>query len=297
MASARALRLRLLAACALAIVLIAAACAPTPVLIPQPQVQSDEPSTAEAARASRRGGQRRRLDPRARGPPGHAAARAGGDRRTRADARDHVSRADQRDRRFVRRHRGCASTARARVAWRPVSLQGLPRSAVARAAVQPARPARVGLQAGHWLNDESPPELGRSARRLERRRQGRVGGQPRHRRTHGGPAREGRASRSTSCPRRFRRATRRTRSSRCTPTATWPAWRAGSRSRGPASARCRHSTIGWSTAERRVRAGAALPRDDEHITLRMRYYYAFNSRRYCHAVAPACRRPSSSWAT
>jgi N-acetylmuramoyl-L-alanine amidase len=30
----------------------------------------------------------------------------------------------------------------------------------------------------------------------------------------------------------------------------------------------------------------ALPRDDEHISLRMRYYYAFNSRRYCHAVAP-----------
>jgi N-acetylmuramoyl-L-alanine amidase len=29
-----------------------------------------------------------------------------------------------------------------------------------------------------------------------------------------------------------------------------------------------------------------LPRDDEHITLRMLYYYAFNSRRFCHAVAP-----------
>jgi N-acetylmuramoyl-L-alanine amidase len=29
-----------------------------------------------------------------------------------------------------------------------------------------------------------------------------------------------------------------------------------------------------------------LPRDDEHITRRMLYYYAFNSRRYCHAVAP-----------
>ena len=29
-----------------------------------------------------------------------------------------------------------------------------------------------------------------------------------------------------------------------------------------------------------------LRRDDEHITLRMLYYYAFNSRRYCHAVAP-----------
>ncbi|MCA1647860.1 MAG: N-acetylmuramoyl-L-alanine amidase [Chloroflexi bacterium] len=33
-------------------------------------------------------------------------------------------------------------------------------------------------------------------------------------------------------------------------------------------------------------ADTALPRDDEHISLRMRYYYAFNSRRYCHAVAP-----------
>jgi N-acetylmuramoyl-L-alanine amidase len=28
-----------------------------------------------------------------------------------------------------------------------------------------------------------------------------------------------------------------------------------------------------------------LPRDDEHISLRMRYYYAFNSRRYCHSVS------------
>ena len=29
-----------------------------------------------------------------------------------------------------------------------------------------------------------------------------------------------------------------------------------------------------------------LPRDDEHISRRMTGYYAFNSRRYCHAVAP-----------
>lgn len=28
-----------------------------------------------------------------------------------------------------------------------------------------------------------------------------------------------------------------------------------------------------------------LRRDDEHISMRMRYYYAFNSRRFCHAVA------------
>jgi len=33
-------------------------------------------------------------------------------------------------------------------------------------------------------------------------------------------------------------------------------------------------------------AATGLPRDDEHVSLRMRYYYAFNSRRYCHAVAP-----------
>ncbi|HEX8968641.1 MAG TPA: N-acetylmuramoyl-L-alanine amidase, partial [Chloroflexota bacterium] len=33
-------------------------------------------------------------------------------------------------------------------------------------------------------------------------------------------------------------------------------------------------------------ADTELPRDDDHISLRMRYYYAFNSRRYCHAVAP-----------
>src|SRR5215831_998822 len=32
-------------------------------------------------------------------------------------------------------------------------------------------------------------------------------------------------------------------------------------------------------------ATTALPRDDEHISLRMRYYYAFNARRYCHSVA------------
>src|SRR5205085_12562223 len=33
-------------------------------------------------------------------------------------------------------------------------------------------------------------------------------------------------------------------------------------------------------------ADTELPRDDDHISLRMRYYYAFNSRRYCHSVAP-----------
>jgi N-acetylmuramoyl-L-alanine amidase len=33
-------------------------------------------------------------------------------------------------------------------------------------------------------------------------------------------------------------------------------------------------------------ARTGMPRDDEHISRRMLYYYAFNSRRYCHAVSP-----------
>jgi hypothetical protein len=33
-------------------------------------------------------------------------------------------------------------------------------------------------------------------------------------------------------------------------------------------------------------AATSLRRDNEHITSRMRYCYAFNSRRFCHAVAP-----------
>ncbi|MDP8924739.1 MAG: N-acetylmuramoyl-L-alanine amidase [Chloroflexota bacterium] len=33
-------------------------------------------------------------------------------------------------------------------------------------------------------------------------------------------------------------------------------------------------------------AATGLRRDDQNITPRMRYYYAFNARRYCHAVAP-----------
>jgi hypothetical protein len=33
-------------------------------------------------------------------------------------------------------------------------------------------------------------------------------------------------------------------------------------------------------------AVTGLPRDDDHVSRRMSYYYAFNSRRYCHSVAP-----------
>ncbi len=40
------------------------------------------------------------------------------------------------------------------------------------------------------------------------------------------------------------------------------------------------------TLNRDYALATGLPRDDEHISRRMLYYYAFNSRRYCHAVAP-----------
>ena len=41
-----------------------------------------------------------------------------------------------------------------------------------------------------------------------------------------------------------------------------------------------------NTLHRAYGSATMLPRDDDHITVRMLYYYAFNSRRYCHAVAP-----------
>ena len=49
---------------------------------------------------------------------------------------------------------------------------------------------------------------------------------------------------------------------------------------------------GLSAAKAKARALelleiVGLPRDDAHISRRMTYYYAFNARRYCHAVAPA----------
>ena len=42
--------------------------------------------------------------------------------------------------------------------------------------------------------------------------------------------------------------------------------------------------VEWLYAEYGRATG--LPRDDEHITRRMLFYYAFNNRRYYHAIAP-----------
>ncbi|HZR99429.1 MAG TPA: N-acetylmuramoyl-L-alanine amidase [Chloroflexota bacterium] len=43
--------------------------------------------------------------------------------------------------------------------------------------------------------------------------------------------------------------------------------------------------VGWLYAEYARHTG--LPRDDDHITRRMQFYYAFNNRRYYYAVAPS----------
>src|SRR5262249_51854348 len=42
--------------------------------------------------------------------------------------------------------------------------------------------------------------------------------------------------------------------------------------------------VGWLNAEYARATG--LPRDDPHISRRMQFYYAFNNRRYYHAIAP-----------
>jgi hypothetical protein len=43
--------------------------------------------------------------------------------------------------------------------------------------------------------------------------------------------------------------------------------------------------VGWLYAE--YGKATSMPRDDDHITPRMRFYYAFNNRRYYHAIHPS----------
>ena len=42
-----------------------------------------------------------------------------------------------------------------------------------------------------------------------------------------------------------------------------------------------------NTLYRDYAAVTGLPRDDDHVSRRMTYYYAFNARRYCHSVDPS----------
>jgi len=150
----------------------------------------------------------------------------------------------------------------------------------------PPGPKHVGLQAGHWLTDQVPPELGRL-------QQGATGGGKQEwqvnldvaQRTAGLLQDDGIQV-------------------DVLPATVPPHYQANvfialhadgdpaGQARGFKIARPGFSSIPSvddqlvETLNTAYAAATGLPRDDEHISLRMRYYYAFNSRRYCHAVAP-----------
>jgi N-acetylmuramoyl-L-alanine amidase len=145
---------------------------------------------------------------------------------------------------------------------------------------------RVGLQAGHWLVEESPPELGRL-------QPGAVGGGKQEWEVNLDLAQRAKLLLEeagvevdllpSTIPVRYR-------------ANAFVAIHAdgdpAGAARGFKVARPGFSSIP-DVDDQLVAAlnaaygtATALPRDDEHISLRMRFYYAFNSRRYCHAVAP-----------
>ena len=150
----------------------------------------------------------------------------------------------------------------------------------------PAGPKRVGLQAGHWLVEQAPEEL----RRLQHG-------------TSGGGKQEWEVN--LDLARRTRTLLERAGVEvDLLPTTVPVRYRAhafvsihadgdpAGRASGFKVARPGFSSIPEHDDRLVAALNAAygpatgLRRDDEHITLRMRYYYAFNSRRYCHAVAP-----------
>jgi N-acetylmuramoyl-L-alanine amidase len=150
----------------------------------------------------------------------------------------------------------------------------------------PPGPKRVGLQAGHWLNDQTPPEL---------------------RGLQGGSAGGGKQEWEVNLDIALRTAAILEDAGVAVDVlpATVPVrYRAhafisihadgdpAGRLSGFKIARPGFSSV--PAADDRLvallndayQAATGLHRDDEHISLRMRYYYAFNSRRFCHAVAP-----------
>lgn len=150
----------------------------------------------------------------------------------------------------------------------------------------PPGPKRVGLQAGHWLTDQVPPELGRL-------QGGAVGG--------GKQEWEVNLDVAQRTARLLEAAGIQVD---VLPSTVPPRYRANAfialhadgdpagQARGFKIARPGFSSLPdvddrlVETLNEHYGVVTELPRDDEHISLRMRYYYAFNSRRYCHAVAP-----------
>jgi N-acetylmuramoyl-L-alanine amidase len=144
----------------------------------------------------------------------------------------------------------------------------------------------VGLQAGHWLTDQVPPELGRL-------QAGAVGGGK-----HEWQVNLDVAQRTAALLQAAGVLVD------VLPSTIPPRYRANAfialhadgdpagQARGFKVARPGFSSLQdvddrlVDTLNQVYGADTELPRDDEHISVRMRYYYAFNSRRYCHAVAP-----------
>jgi len=150
----------------------------------------------------------------------------------------------------------------------------------------PPGPRRIGLQAGHWLNEDVPPELGRL-------QGGAVGGGKQEWQVNLDIAQRTAALLENAGVQVD-----------VLPATVPPRYQANAfialhadgdpagLAHGFKVARPGFSSLPVvddqlvDTLNQVYGADTALPRDDEHISLRMRYYYAFNSRRYCHAVAP-----------
>ncbi|GEM_PF-1219357 len=150
----------------------------------------------------------------------------------------------------------------------------------------PPGPKRVGLQAGHWRTEEAPPELGRL-------QQGTSGGGKAEWQVTLDLAQRARALLEQAGVQVD-----------LLPATVPPRYQAHAflaihvdgdptgQTRGFKIARPGFSSIPAvddqfvAALEAAYSAATGLPRDDAHISRRMLYYYAFNSRRYCHAVAP-----------
>jgi N-acetylmuramoyl-L-alanine amidase-like protein len=149
----------------------------------------------------------------------------------------------------------------------------------------PPGPKHVGLQAGHWLLDQTPPELGR---------------------LQGGSAGGGKQEWEVNLDVAQRAAGILSAQGftvdvlPATPPVNYQAHLFlaihadgdtsgnlhGFKIAAPAfSAIPEMDTTLVDTLNRDYAATTGLSRDDEHISRRMTYYYAFNSRRYCHSVA------------
>ena len=150
----------------------------------------------------------------------------------------------------------------------------------------PPGPKRVGLQAGHWRVEEVPPELGRLG---------------------GGSSGGGRAEWEVNLDVAQRAAALLEQAGvevDVLPSTIPPRYRAHAflaiHADGDESGRIRGYKLARAVFSATPQAddelleslydaygrATGLPRDDAHISRRMTGYYAFNSRRYCHAVAP-----------